>query len=91
MKNYVVICETMRRASALCRCTQHCLDSLIRMVRMYPMLCIETVDDTRLYFTSENLWFGGQYLGRHDWKPIHGYKFQIMLDDWVAGKENNLC
>ena len=92
MKKYVVICETMNRASSLCKCTLHCLGSLIRVVRRYPMLYIETVDNTRLYFTSEYLWFrGGQRLGRHDWKPIHGYKFETMLDAWVAGKENNLC
>lgn len=87
MKTYVVICETMNRAAWLMKYTIGCLGGkVIKCARRHPMLCIETHDGVKIYFTSEYLWFrGGQGLGRHDWEPIREYTFESMLDRWKEG------
>lgn len=89
MKTYVVICETMNRATWLMRYASVCLgDKVIKCTHRYPMLNIETHDDVKIYFTSERLWFrGGQGLGRHDWVPIREYTFESMLDEWRKQNE----
>jgi hypothetical protein len=84
MKTYVVICETMNRAIWLMRYAVSCFGSkVIKCARRHPMLCIETHDGVKIYFTCERLWFrGGQRLGRHHLEPVREYAFESMLDRW---------
>ena len=84
MKTYVVICETMNRATWLMRYAVSCFGSkVIKCARRHPMLNIETHDGVNIYFTSKYEWFyKGQCLGRHHWEMLKEWKFESMLDKW---------
>lgn len=87
MKHCVVLCENMERAVRLCSSTAKALGPIMRYIKKYPMLHIETKDDVHLYFTSEHYWFdrGGE-LGRHQWKILGEHYFEKMLDEYELAK-----
>lgn len=90
MKEYVIICETMKRAEYLWENTLESLGNSISSAHLFPILNIETCDGVLLYFVSTDYWYDrGGRLGRHDWKPLGENYFERMLDEWKKTIDEN--